>query len=105
MSVLKDADIVVSTTGKAGTGLDLKGLVLAINSVSSGAEVMCKQMFGRLRKRDDVELVYCDLCDTNISACVRHGFERKELLKSMCSKFYEYNGIHDLISWWFRLIW
>lgn len=96
MSVLKDADIVVSTTGKAGTGLDLKGLILSINSVSSGAEVMCKQMFGRLRKRDDVELVYCDLCDTNIAACVRHGAERKELLKSMCSKFYEYNGIHDI---------
>ena len=96
MSVLKDADIVVSTTGKSGTGLDLKGLILAINSVSSSAEVMCKQMIGRLRKRDDVELVYCDLVDTNIAACVRHGDERRELLKSMCSKYFEYNGMHDI---------
>lgn len=96
MSILDKADIIVSTIGKSSTGLDVKGLILAINTVSLKTPLLTSQMLGRLRKRDDVELIYVDRCDVNIPAHIRHAEERKMLLKRMCSKFFEYNGLQDL---------
>lgn len=96
LSDLDEADIVVSTIGKSSTGLDLKGLILAINTVSIQTPLLTSQMFGRLRKRDDIELIYVDRCDMNVQAHIRHAEERKALLKRMCSKFFEYDGVQDL---------
>ena len=95
-TVLHGADIVVSTTGKSGTGLDLKGLIFAMNTTSGTSEVLALQMAGRIRKKDDVELIYMDRCDMNISAQVRHGETRKEILRDISNKFFEYNGLTDL---------
>ena len=95
-TVLHGADIVVSTTGKSGTGLDLKGLIFAMNTTSGTSEVLALQMAGRIRKKDDVELIYMDRCDMNISAQVRHGEIRKEILRDISNKFFEYNGLTDL---------
>ena len=96
MSVLKNADIVVSTRGKSSTGLDLPGLIMALNLVSTVSEVSIMQSVGRLRKRDDIKLHYVDVYDTNIERQVEHAEVRKTLLRSMCSKYYEYNGMCDL---------
>lgn len=95
-TVLNGADIVVSTTGKSGTGLDLKGLIFAMNTVSGTSEILALQCAGRIRKKDDVELIYMDRCDMNISAQVRHGETRKEILRDISNKFFEYNGLTDL---------
>ena len=95
-TVLLGADIVVSTTGKSGTGLDLKGLIFAMNTTSGTSEVLALQMAGRIRQKEDIELVYMDRCDLNVSAQVRHAEYRKEILKSISNKFYEYNGLTDL---------
>jgi superfamily II DNA or RNA helicase len=96
MSVLKDADIVVSTRGKSSTGLDLPGLIMALNLVSTVSEVSIMQSVGRLRKRNDIKLHYVDVYDTNIERQIEHAEVRKTLLKSMCSKYFEYNGMCDL---------
>ena len=96
MSVLKNADIIVSTRGKSSTGLDLPGLIMALNLVSTVSEVSIMQSVGRLRKRDDIKLHYVDVYDTNIDRQVEHAEVRKALLRSMCSKYYEYNGMCDL---------
>ena len=96
MDILGSADIIVSTTGKSGTGLDVKNLVFAMNTVSGSSEVLALQMAGRLRKKDGVDLIYVDRCDLNIQAQVRHGEYRKEILRGISSRFFEYNGLTDL---------
>lgn len=93
---LDDAQIVVSTLGKASTGLDLKGLICTYNTVSMSAETTIAQAFGRLRKIEGMRLTYVDRCDTNLQAHIRHAEDRKALLRRMCSRFYEYNGLQDL---------
>ena len=95
-TVLNGAEIVVSTTGKSGTGLDLKGLIFAMNTTSSMSDVLALQMVGRIRQKEDIELIYMDRCDLNIGAQVRHAEARKEILRDISSKFFEYNGLNDL---------
>ena len=96
LSDLKGANIIVSTLGKASTGLDIKNLIATINTVSTKAETTVSQAFGRLRKIEGKKLSYVDMYDLNIEAQVRHAEERKALLKRMCTGFYEYDGITDL---------
>lgn len=96
LSDLKGANIIVSTPGKASTGLDVKGLIAIINTVSTKAETTIAQAFGRLRKIEGKKLSYVDMCDLNIEAQVRHAEDRKALLKRMCTGFYEYDGINDI---------
>ena len=93
---MNGAEIVVSTTGKSGTGLDLKGLIFAMNTTSSMSDVLALQMVGRIRQKEDIELIYMDRCDLNIGAQVRHAEARKEILRDISSKFFEYNGLNDL---------
>ena len=95
LDVIKNADIIVSTLGKSSTGLDVKGLILAINTVSIRTPVLTNQMLGRLRKINGTELVYVDMCDVNINAHIRHASVRKETMRSLALKFYEINGWHD----------
>lgn len=93
--VLKSADIIVSTTGKAGTGLDIKNLICAYNTVSMKTPILTQQMIGRLRKMSNVELTYVDRCDTNLRSQCRHADERKCVLRSISKNFYEFNGYQD----------
>ena len=95
MAELKDLDIIVSTPGKAGTGLDVKGLITVINTVSMASIPLSLQMFGRLRKIDDQNVVYVDRCDVNLKAQLRHAQTRKEQLKKFSAKYYEFNGVGD----------
>ncbi len=95
-SVLDSSDLVVSTIGKSSTGLDWKGLRVCLNLVSVRSPVLTSQMLGRLRKINGEQLIYVDLCDTNISAQVRHAETRRQDLAKMAAKFYSYNGINDL---------
>ena len=94
-SVLMESDIIVATVGKAGTGLDLKGLSTVINTVSVMSPALSAQMFGRLRKLNDRDTVYVDICDADIPAQVRHAEARKAALRDMASKYHEYRGLND----------
>lgn len=94
-SVLMESDLVVSTIGKASTGLDWKGLRCCINTVSVRSPVLTSQMLGRLRKINGEQLIYVDVCDTSIPAQIRHAEDRQRDLRRMASKFFVYNGLSD----------
>lgn len=95
-AVLEEADIFISTPGKAGTGLDVKNLIFVMNTISLQSSVLNPQMIGRLRKIDDKNVVYVDVCDTNLSAHLRHSDVRKQGLKKMSASFHEYRGPNDI---------
>ena len=52
------SDISVSTSLSASTGLDIKGLICIIQTISMGSLQANRQMVGRLRKIPDTELTY-----------------------------------------------
>ena len=95
-----DSDIIVSTTGKSGTGLDIKGLTTLINTVSMQSETLIPQVFGRLRQIPGREVVYVDMYDSNISAHCRHAAERIDILRKRSLKYHEFrptDGIYPMV--------
>lgn len=94
-AILNESDIIIATVGKAGTGLDLKGLSTVINTVSLMSPALGAQMFGRLRKLNDRDTIYVDICDADIQSQVRHAVARKAALRDMASKYHEYKGLAD----------
>lgn len=95
-STLDQSDLVVSTIGKASTGLDWKGLRCCLNTVSVKSSVLTSQMLGRLRKINGEQLIYVDICDCNLQAQLRHSESRRRDLERMAAKMYVYNGLNDL---------
>lgn len=71
-----DADIVVSTTKSASTGLDIKHLKTAINTVSFSSEVLASQSMGRLRRLPGEETIFVDIFNRNLRSHIRHKDER-----------------------------
>ena len=94
--ILQKSDILVSNPMKAGTGLDLKGLISVYNTISLKSPALSPQMLGRLRKIDGMNVIYVDRCDVNLQSHLRHAEERKRMLKSLSEKYTEYNGFTDL---------
>lgn len=90
---LDDADIIIATTGKAATGLDIKNLIMVYNTVSMRTSILTAQSLGRLRKIDGRELIYVDRCDNNVGAHRRHAVDRKMILRGMAKNFYEYSNM------------
>ena len=88
--VLIDSDIIISTLQKASTGLDVKGLITALNTVSMMAPILPQQMLGRLRKIDGQELIYLDQYDMNLESHIRHATARFEQLKQMSLKYEQF---------------
>lgn len=88
-----EADIIVSTIGSAGTGLDIPNLVHCFNTVSIAAEGKVLQIVGRLRKLKDGSQVYMsDLFNDRCDAHVRHMKER-ELVYISRAKIYTVKNI------------
>ena len=48
--VLDHSDIIISTPGSAGTGVDIKGLKTCLQTIATGSSVLNKQTLGRLRE-------------------------------------------------------
>jgi superfamily II DNA or RNA helicase len=51
--VLKEADVIISTPGSAGTGRDIKNLRTMLMTLATGSDNLNKQSLGRLRKLPD----------------------------------------------------
>ena len=98
-AVLKQSDIIVSNPGKAGTGLDLKGLITVMNTISVQSAPLVEQIFGRLRRVDGVEMQYIDRCDNNISRHIAHAEERFRILKRLSRVYHEFNGLDDTVGY------
>ena len=96
ISALDDANIIVSTASKSGTGLDVKNLICVINTISMQSETLIPQLFGRLRKIPGRTTVYVDMWDNNVRAQIRHAEERKSILQQISKTYKEYGSIHDL---------
>lgn len=97
-SILSESDLVVSTIGKASTGLDWKGLRCCLNTVSVRSPVLTSQMLGRLRKINGEQLIYVDMCDANIAAQIRHAEDRKSDLARMAAKMCTFDGLTDITT-------
>lgn len=84
-------DIIVSTPTSSGTGVDIKELRTAINTVSIQAEARIKQMLGRLRELPSGDIPeYVDIFNNNITAQRRHAKRRTAIYKQMGKKFKMY---------------
>ncbi len=88
--VLINSDIIIATLQKASTGLDMKGLITAYNTISMMAPILPQQMIGRLRKIEGEELIYLDQYDMNLDSHVRHARARFDLLRRMSLKFQQF---------------
>lgn len=96
--MLESADIILATVGKAGTGLDIKGLTCAYNTVSLRTPILNSQLLGRLRKINGKNVIYVDRYDKNIGAQMRHAQDRKLALRSMSAKYHEYLSLADPVG-------
>jgi hypothetical protein len=75
-SNLVDGDIILTTHGSCGTGTDVKGARVSINTVSFRTDVKANQLFGRLRERKDADTLFIDMYDGNIDSHVSHYQDR-----------------------------
>lgn len=72
------SDVIVSTTKSASTGLDIKGLKTAINTVSFASSPQASQTMGRLREIPGEVTMYVDLWNSDITAHKFHKDKRIE---------------------------
>ena len=82
-----DNEIIISTTGKGGTALDIPGLVLVVNTVNVMSIQLNIQMLGRLRKRKDGRTTFIQVISNSIAKHRGYQIERdmifsNKLLKS-----------------------
>lgn len=89
MAVLKkDSDIIVSTVKSTGTGFDWKGLSKLILCDQFKSPILCSQVVGRLRRRDDNKPTYMwDLVDSDIKQLRVWANSRAEVERKVSREF------------------
>lgn len=97
--ILKQSDIIVSNAAKSGTGLDLRGLITLMNTVSVQSPPMIEQVFGRLRRADGIEMQYIDRCDDNLERHKAHAEERFRIVKRLSCVYHEYKDLNDTVGY------
>lgn len=92
---LFESDIIVSTNGKASTGVDIPGLTVVINTISMASGQQNLQMAGRLRKIENREVYYLYTYCKQIPNQVALHNERYRVLKDTMKsyKFEEYTTL------------
>lgn len=82
-----DADIICSTSASVGTGTDIPGLRVLINTESYSSRVTADQVSGRLREFNDHDnTYYIELVDTGFKP-TRNMYERRlPVFKKKCKK-------------------
>lgn len=80
-SDLMEAEFIITTVISAGTGVDIKGLRTAINTVSISSQPSNLQSLGRLRELKDRDVKFCYLYCDNINKQKQYHFKRMELFK------------------------
>lgn len=83
-------DIVISTVKSCGTGMDLKGLICCINTVSFGSEVLAVQMAGRLREIPGEDTVFVDLWCRDVPSHHRHIYAREKEYANIAKQIIKY---------------
>ena len=86
-SAYEDADIISSTIKSCGTGKDIKGLRVVINTESFASNVTSNQMSGRLREyAPDMDTYLIDLIDISIPRVFDMYKVRTRFFKKICKK-------------------
>lgn len=89
-TVLKDADIIVSTLGSAGTAVDIKGLTCVLLSVAINSSVSNLQALGRLREFvGRIVRFYYFYCE-QIPKHVEYHYNKVDLFRDRILRFNEY---------------
>lgn len=80
---LKSADLIVSTAGKAGRGLDIAGLTTIINTINIKSPQTNLQLYGRLRpsKDKESEKIAVQIGASNLNKHVEYNTARHSMLK------------------------
>lgn len=82
-----ESDIILGTPQSVGTGKDIPGLQLVINTVAVGARERNMQMVGRLRPIDkmfpNVPAMYIYLVCKDISAHIEYHLQRQRMLRDV----------------------
>lgn len=82
-----NADIISSTMKSVGTGVDIKGLRILINTEPYASNITANQMSGRLREyAPDKDTYYFDLVDVSIQRCYEMYKSRLRFLKKKCKE-------------------
>lgn len=82
-----NADIIISTMKSVGTGVDIKGLRILINTEPYASSITANQMSGRLREyAPDKDTYYFDLVDVSIQRCYEMYKTRLRFLKKKCKE-------------------
>lgn len=82
-----NANIIISTMKSVGTGTDIKGLRVLINTEPYASSIIANQMSGRLREyAPDKDTYYFDLVDVSISRCYEMYKIRLRFLKKKCKE-------------------
>jgi superfamily II DNA or RNA helicase len=83
----KEADIICSTPLSAGTGKDIPGLRIVINSECYSSQVTADQVSGRLREFNKTDYTYyIELIDRGFDATYKMYIRRRPLFTKKCVK-------------------
>lgn len=87
---LVDADVIVTTAKKGGTGTDVDNLLTTINTMSIGSEVQPLQILGRLRKlKDGTHPNYVCMYNEVLDSHVRHYLFCRKLYRSRAHEYHD----------------
>lgn len=89
--VLFENDVIISTLGSAGTGIDLPGLITVLQTISVGSYQANVQAMGRLRKHPSKEVDYVYFYCKNLPKHYELNKQREESLRDKV-KSYTYLG-------------
>lgn len=84
--VLDDAEVIVSTTGSAGTGRDIKNLRTMILFKSFNSDALTLQTIGRLRKMEDTP-IFVYMVNTGIPSHKHHADARRATYRHIGKSF------------------
>lgn len=88
-SVLQSSEIIVSTHKSCGTGVDIKGLRSAINTVSFASQPLAVQVMGRLRPIPGKITHFADMYNVEVGAQSWHAIKRQGQYKTRAHKYQE----------------
>jgi hypothetical protein len=87
---LVDADVIITTAKKGGTGTDVDNLLTTINTMSIGSEVQPLQILGRLRKlKDGTHPNYVCMYNEVLDSHVRHYIFCRKLYKARAFEYHD----------------